>query len=206
MTTPSLPPITTLPTLPDSALTSTLDLLFEPSPALHALALPTLRARPYPSYNDLIMALSVQLMDLASSSAAAASAAGADTEGEGEGGEGEKEKRRLLHSILGSHPRLGEKKEVLSGLSSAEQRHLNQESDPEGEVLARLNREYEAKYPGLRFVTWVRGRGREEVMDEMRRRIGRRDFAGEERESIKAMCQIAADRARKLLREGEDGR
>ncbi|KAK4237620.1 Oxo-4-hydroxy-4-carboxy-5-ureidoimidazoline decarboxylase [Achaetomium macrosporum] len=207
MTTPSLPPITILPTLPDEALTSTIDLLFEPSPDLHALALPTLRGHPYASYDDLISAVRVQLLDLA---AAASDVVVGNTEG-GAKKRKQQQQQLLLHSILGSHPRLGEKKkEGLSGLSSAEQKHLNtstsnnSDGEEEEEELARLNREYEARFPGLRFVTWVRGRGRTEVIDEMRRRIARGDFAEEERENIRAMCDIAADRARKLLKKEEE--
>jgi 2-oxo-4-hydroxy-4-carboxy--5-ureidoimidazoline (OHCU) decarboxylase len=179
MTTPSLPPPSTLPTLSDEALKSTLDLLFEPSPNLHAHVLPLFRLTRPTSYDDLISTVRVELQSLASASAKG----------------GEDENMDLLYSILGSHPRLGEKKEevVLSGLSSAEQRHLNQEeNDAEAEELARLNREYEARFPGLRFVTWVRGRPRGEVMEEMRRRIARGDVREEERDNINVSFAFAS--------------
>jgi hypothetical protein len=68
----------------------------------------------------------------------------------------------------------------LSGFSREEQRHLSEED----EELARLNREYEERFPGLRYVVWVNGRGRGEVMGDMRRRIGRGDLREEEREGI----------------------
>jgi 2-oxo-4-hydroxy-4-carboxy--5-ureidoimidazoline (OHCU) decarboxylase len=48
-------------------------------------------------------------------------------------------------------------------------------------------------------VVFVNGRGRPEIMEDMRRRIERGDYAAEEREAIEAMCAIAKDRARKLL-------
>lgn len=166
----SLPPVTTLPTLPSEIVTSTLDLLFEPSPALHALALPTLRdpANSFASYTDLIAALRKQLLALASYT------------------EGDLPSRTTLHSILGSHPRLGEpKRESLSEQSRAEQRRLQEEGGQEtAEKLARLNREYEARFPGLRYVVFVNGRGREEVMRDMERRIARGDGRTEEREAV----------------------
>ena len=50
--TPFLPAITSLPTLSDAALISTLDLLFEPAPELHELALPSLRTISFNSYDE----------------------------------------------------------------------------------------------------------------------------------------------------------
>ncbi|KAK4120257.1 hypothetical protein N657DRAFT_164874 [Parathielavia appendiculata] len=191
--TPFLPAITSLPTLSDTALTSTIDLLFEPSPDLHALALPTVRALSFASYDDLIATLRTQLLDLTS-------AVRGDEEGRG---------RRTLYGILGSHPRLGEKKNKgvqgegqggLSQLSAEEQRHLREED----EELAGLNREYEERFPGLRYVVWVNGRGRGEVMADMRRRIRRGDIREEEKEGIQAMCDIAVDRAHKLVKKAAE--
>ena len=198
-TTIALPAISTLPTLPDTALAAALDLLFEPSPALHAVALPTLRtaAPPFPSYPALIAALREQLLALASPSSSGSSSTGAETrtseEDKTEGAEQEKGNERragtgkeTLYAILGSHPRLGERRKevVLSGFSSAEQRHLQQQQEGEREELARLNAEYEARFPGLRYVVWVNGRGMGEVVADMRRRIGRGDVQEEEREAI----------------------
>ncbi|KAK0646841.1 Oxo-4-hydroxy-4-carboxy-5-ureidoimidazoline decarboxylase [Cercophora newfieldiana] len=179
--TPFLPAITTLPTLPDPALTSTLDLLFEPSPDLHALALPTLRRISFDSYDHLIATLRDELLAIASNLSS-------------------DEDRKPLHNILGSHPRLGEPKtETLSAQSAVEQARLQGGSAEEAERLWGLNREYERVFPGLRYVVFVNGRGRGEVMGDMRRRIERGDAREEEREGIRAMCDIAADRARKLL-------
>lgn len=172
--TPFLPAIASLPTLSAAALTATLDLLFEPSPDLHALALPTVRTLSFASYPDLIDTLRAQLLDIADA------VAGDNAEDE--------EGRRRLYGILGSHPRLGEKRKevVLSGFSAAEQRHLREQGKEEEErELARLNREYEERFPGLRYVVWVNGRGRGEVMADMRRRIARGDVREEEREGIR---------------------
>lgn len=178
--TPFLPAITSLPTLPDAALISTLDLLFEPSPDLHALALPTLRTISFSSYDDLISTLRDELLAIADAVALAAADPSVP--------QIEKESiQRPLHAILGSHPRLGEpKKEKLSAQSRKEQAHLNSQKDSEEvkEELRRLNREYEETFPGLRYVVWVNGRGRGEVMGDMRRRIARGDLRAEEREGI----------------------
>ena len=45
--------------------------------------------------------------------------------------------------------------------------------------LARLNEAYEAKFPGLRFVVFVNGRARGEIMAIMRERIERGDWEAE---------------------------
>jgi 2-oxo-4-hydroxy-4-carboxy--5-ureidoimidazoline (OHCU) decarboxylase len=128
----SLPAITTLSHLPDASLTAVLDLLFEPSPALHALTLPVLRSTSFPDYDTLIVAVNAQLLALAASD--------------------QPDHVETLNHILGSHPRLGEKK-VDSTQSRAEQAQLHQSDDTEEvDQLAALNREYEAAFPGLRYV------------------------------------------------------
>ena len=175
--TPFLPAITDLHTLPDAALLATLDLLFEPSTDLHALALPTLRRISFDSYPDLIDTIGGELLAIAESIHAED-----DNDKKTQG-------RRALLNILGSHPRLGEpKKETLSGQSAEEQRKL-QEGGAAGagekEKLAALNTEYEARFPGLRYVVFVNGRGRGEIMLDMRRRIDRGDAKEEEREAIR---------------------
>jgi 2-oxo-4-hydroxy-4-carboxy--5-ureidoimidazoline (OHCU) decarboxylase len=127
----SLPPTSTLPHSSDSTLTQVLDLLFEPSPPLNALTLPVLRSTTFPSYEVLIAAVNAQLKTLASS-------------------EGPEDVKKLSE-ILCSHPRLGEKK-VESEQSRKEQAQLQQGAEEEKEKLAALNREYEEKFPGLRYV------------------------------------------------------
>src|SRR5690606_9558018 len=81
--------------------------------------------------------------------------------------------------ILGSHPRLGEKK-LDSAQSAAEQAQLRTAA----EQLAALNAEYEAQFPGLRYVVFVDGREKSVIMTDMRRRIARGDIRLEEREGI----------------------
>ena len=162
-----LPPVRALPTLPEADLTATLDLLFEPSVVLHDLALPTLRAAPFDSYPALINAFRSQLLSIAAS----ADSSGPDA-------------RKPLYDILGSHPRLGEpKKEALSAQSAAEQKQLQGGGD-EARRLAALNKEYEERFPGLRYVVFVNGRSRDVIMEDMRRRIDRGDIRAEEQEAI----------------------
>ncbi len=45
---------------------------------------------------------------------------------------------------------------------------------------------------------FVNGRDRPTILEDMRARIDRNDAGLERADTIKAMCQIAADRARKL--------
>jgi len=127
----SLPAPSTLPHASDAELTHVLDLLFEPSPPLRTITLPVLRSATFPSYDVLITAVNAQLGALAASS--------------------DPEQLRTLSDILCAHPRLGEKK-VDSEQSRKEQAQLNQGGEEEAEALARLNKEYEDKFPGLRYV------------------------------------------------------
>lgn len=68
-------------------------------------------------------------------------------------------------AFIAGHPRIGEVK-GLSELSAAEQ--ASKATPPE--VLARLeylNSQYEKAFPGLRYITYVRGRSRAEIIPEM---------------------------------------
>ncbi|KAI6085547.1 Oxo-4-hydroxy-4-carboxy-5-ureidoimidazoline decarboxylase [Hypoxylon rubiginosum] len=185
----TLPPISSLPTVDDETLQSILDALFEPSADLHALAIPSIRSAPsLDSYESLIKHVGDSMSQLAQSSAVPNA-------------------RAKLHGILGSHPRLGEKK-VESAQSRAEQAHLNAssggsaEKEEEAAKLKALNEEYEARFPGLRYVVFVNGRSRPVVMQNMRERIDRGDIRAEEQEAIQAMVDIALDRAKKLPASG----
>ena len=176
-----LPPIDTVLSLPFQTRAQILDLLFEPCPALHTLALPLTSStdatvgssttEPFASYDDLIIAVGTSLNALVESTSSS--------------------DRQWLDTILAAHPRLGEKK-VDSSLSSAEQAAMaaasaSQESTSkaEAEELARLNDEYEAAFPGLRYVVFVAGRPRGVIMEDMRTRIRRGDGEMERREAIK---------------------
>lgn len=198
MTTSSLPPISSLPTADENTIKSVLDALFEPSPEIHAIAIPVIQKTgrisanpglsadlppplpssatipddtPFTSYASLIHHIGTLLHQLAISSASSSPSSSSSTS------------RDKLHGILGSHPRLGAKK-VESAQSRAEQAQLNTGAADEAERLAALNSEYEARFPGLRYVVFVNGRSRDVVMEDMRRRIDRGDIRAEEREGI----------------------
>lgn len=115
-----LPPIETVPSLPTEERAKLLDLLFEPSTQLHTLSVSLLQEKTFPSYNDLIAAIGVQLTELANSPS--------------------KSDSEWLEDILVSHPRLGAKK-VESVQSQAEQEQLH-DSAEEAEKLRLLNVEY----------------------------------------------------------------
>ncbi|KAF2148277.1 hypothetical protein K461DRAFT_282711 [Myriangium duriaei CBS 260.36] len=173
----ALPDIDQVQALSTEQRAQVLDLLFEPSQQLHTLSVELLKSQSFESYEDLIAAVGVQLTDLAESTSSS--------------------DREWLESILGSHPRLGAKK-VESAQSQAEQAQLQKGSTEEAEQLRKLNNEYEAKYPGLRYVVFVNGRERPVIMEDMKRRIALDDIQGERLAAIRAMGEIAADRARKL--------
>ncbi|RYP93077.1 hypothetical protein DL770_000823 [Monosporascus sp. CRB-9-2] len=202
MASPSLPPVTSLPTASDDILKSVLDTLFEPSSGLHAVAIPSIRDQlskhgtdtPF-TYTALIQHVGSLLSSLASTTPEPSSTSTSSPLS-----------RATLHAILGSHPRLGAKK-VESAQSRAEQAQLNAGAGVEEEAaqLAALNAEYEARFPGLRYVTFVNGRGRPAIMRDMQERIVRGDIRAEEQEAIRAMVDIALDRARKLGAVDDEG-
>ncbi|APA10800.1 hypothetical protein SS1G_03563 [Sclerotinia sclerotiorum 1980 UF-70] len=173
----SLPPIAGLPSLSTIERSSVLDTLFEPCIALHTLSVDLLHTTTFESYHDLITSVGVQLIELSESTLPS--------------------DKEWLDKILGSHPRLGEKK-VDSLQSKAEQAQLNTGPTEEAEKLKGLNEEYERTFPGLRYVVFVNGRSRPAIFEDMRRRISRGDIGLERKEAIQAMCDIAADRASKL--------
>ncbi|KAL2074053.1 hypothetical protein VTL71DRAFT_7831 [Oculimacula yallundae] len=173
----ALPNISDLPSLSTLDRATILDALFEPCSALHTLSLDLLHTQIFSSYNDLIASIGVQLTDLAESPSTSDTA--------------------WLGKILGAHPRLGAKK-VDSAQSQAEQAQLNTGGEEEARKLRELNEEYERVFPGLIYVVFVNGRSRPVIMENMRSRIDRGDIKLERAEAIKAMCDIAADRASKL--------
>jgi 2-oxo-4-hydroxy-4-carboxy--5-ureidoimidazoline (OHCU) decarboxylase len=130
----SLPPISSLTSLPRSTHESILSLLFEPSPSLQTVCAPVLGSTEFSSYPEMIAAVGIRLQELAKSN---------DLE--------------TLDDILSSHPRLGEKK-VDSALSRAEQAAMakasagSSDAEKEQETLRVLNADYEKAFPGLRYV------------------------------------------------------
>ncbi|KAL5002173.1 Oxo-4-hydroxy-4-carboxy-5-ureidoimidazoline decarboxylase [Aspergillus recurvatus] len=179
---PSLPAPSSLRELPQGEQFQVLDTLFESSPELHTLIAPVLANQTFSSYASLIDAVGGRMSAL--------SAANSPTD------------RDILVGILGSHPRLGRPKTAatdhLSELSKREQANLNTGAEEQAEKLRLLNAEYEEKFPGLRFVTFVNGRSRDVIMEEMCARIDRGDTEREIEEIIQGMVDIAKDRAKKL--------
>ncbi|KMP08967.1 hypothetical protein CIRG_08649 [Coccidioides immitis RMSCC 2394] len=149
MNTFTLPDISTLPALRPSDCNQILDTLFEPSKHLHSLTESLLLQQKCISYEALIDLVRARLISLASSKAP--------------------DDRTVLLDILGSHPRLGEKapasrsaeseaskgqeERPLSEFSKAEQANLSMAGQHgTAQHLSLLNREYEEKFPGLRYV------------------------------------------------------
>ena len=148
-----LPPVSEIyasrDTSPDAPLTRAFATLFEPSPALLEFLVPSVIATiaagqiPRRSYNALIDTAICEL-------------------------EGWPHDRKA--SFLGGHPRIGEIK-GLSALSASEQ--AAHATPPEVlERLMILNEEYERRYPGLRYITFVNGRSRKMIMLEMEEKLG----------------------------------
>ncbi|PGH36916.1 hypothetical protein GX50_00150 [[Emmonsia] crescens] len=179
----SLPPISTIPSLPKTTQTQVLDTLFESSADLHTLALPLFAHQTFSSYHSLISAVGARMTALSAANSS--------------------KDREVLRGILGAHPRLGEKKqEDLSDLSRREQAGLNagtgeggkgeeeqdeslkKKREEETAELKRLNSVYEEKFPGLRYVVFVNGRGRDVIIRDMQRRIERGDMEKEKEEII----------------------
>jgi 2-oxo-4-hydroxy-4-carboxy--5-ureidoimidazoline (OHCU) decarboxylase len=126
-----LPDLKSLPALDTESRATVLDTLFEPCTQLHTLSVSLLHEQTFSSYNNLTDAVGDQLRQLQQS----------DLESD----------HKWLEAILSAHPRLGEKK-VDSEQSRKEQAQLNQGGEEEAEKLAELNRKYEEKFTGLRYV------------------------------------------------------
>ena len=155
-----LPPLEEIQQGSSNALTVALDVLFEHSPILINTLQPQLSdilkksLRPLESYIQLIDYAIEQITtwDLSAQS-----------------------------QFISGHPRIGETKN-LSKLSAKEQQQQQQGSGSSGaviptspEVLARLshlNACYEIRYPGLRYITFVNGRTRLEIAEEMENMLG----------------------------------
>jgi 2-oxo-4-hydroxy-4-carboxy--5-ureidoimidazoline (OHCU) decarboxylase len=180
---PKLPPINSLSQLDAIARASILDLLFEPSTQLHTLSVTPIAESSFNDYSDLIDFIGSQFTTLLNS----------DLESD----------QKWLEVILGAHPRLGEKK-VDSAMSRREQAAMKaaeaKQSAPGGsaddaaaediaERLAQLNADYEAAFPGLRYVTFVNGRPRPVIMEDMQRRIRSGDLRQEKFDAIQ-VCSL----------------
>ncbi|KAF5362080.1 hypothetical protein D9756_002446 [Leucocoprinus leucothites] len=151
---PTLDAIRDGPSGKESPLATALTILFEPSPILLSTLEPQLstylKSQPPPSvssYGHLIdLSLGeIKTWDIPSQS-----------------------------EFISGHPRIGESKN-LSALSAKEQGATAIVNLTPPEVLARLkhlNACYEAQYPGLRYITFVNGRSRATIVEEMEGVLG----------------------------------
>jgi 2-oxo-4-hydroxy-4-carboxy--5-ureidoimidazoline (OHCU) decarboxylase len=89
-------------------------------------------------------------------------------------------------ATVNAHPRIGEDPARLSRLSLAEQ---GADRLPE---LERLNNEYESRF-GFRFVVFVNGRPKSELLEVLRQRLGN-DRNQELEAGLRAVVDIAASR------------
>lgn len=124
-----LPPAEHLGSLSNAEQEAVLDLLFEPSDAIHSLT--ESLSGGSSSYGTVIGAIRSELSRWADDPSTGKSC--------------------LLDEILASHPRLGEKK-VDSQQSRAEQAQLQDDTGADRDALSRLNSLYEETFPGLRYV------------------------------------------------------
>lgn len=172
----ALPSIQTLKQLPQSDQKYILDQLFEPCDTLSNFIFIKVFPQQFTTYLEFINFVRKELINLLK----------------------ENELNPIINEIISTHPRLGEpKKEQLSIHSSNEQKNLN--SDPDIILkLKEMNELYENKFPGLRYVVFVNGRNRLEIINDMNKRIKRDDILLEKYEAFNAMCDIALDRVNKL--------
>ncbi|KAF8631842.1 hypothetical protein AX15_002118 [Amanita polypyramis BW_CC] len=150
----SLPPLAAAqnsPSQPGSPLEITLTILFEHSPILISRLAPDLavtlqRGAKISSYPELIELALAQI------------------------GAWDTESQALF---ISGHPRIGENRN-LSELSANEQGAQRVDPTPPEvlERLAHLNLCYETVYPGLRYITFVNGRSRATILEEMESVLG----------------------------------
>ncbi|ORZ23496.1 Oxo-4-hydroxy-4-carboxy-5-ureidoimidazoline decarboxylase [Absidia repens] len=158
----------------------TVNTLFETAPPL---ADRLLAARPYKSYFELI--------DLAESVCL---------------GNDLSQQDKL--DVINAHPRIGENKTNLSAMSLKEQGYNTRqgtESEKDREVnatLAELNKKYEAHY-GFKFVVFVAGRSRAEIIPLIRERIASNNKEQEMKTGMTDMMLIARDRLKKATSESK---
>ncbi|CCH41436.1 2-oxo-4-hydroxy-4-carboxy-5-ureidoimidazolinedecarboxylase [Wickerhamomyces ciferrii] len=175
-----LPDIATLPGLPQQEQDQVLIHLFEESNTLIQYLRPYL-STPFTSYLDFIQTSRDAFLKLVNDR---------DLK--------EIQTDYRVHDIISCHPRLGVPKTVkLSEHSSKEQASL-QSNDEIISKFIKLNEDYESQYPGLKFVLFVNGRSKDQVIELFNSRIERNDYKQEVIDALNAMCDIAIDRYKKL--------
>lgn len=142
----TLPPITLLNTLPSPTFIHTINTLFETAPPL-ASAL--YAARPFNSYEHIINHTETLLFNNTFSF-----------------------NEKL--EIINAHPRIGESKKTLSVLSYIEQGYsqpnTSNEDEETNKLLMELNKDYERIF-GFKFVVFVNGRPRKEIIPVLKNRL-----------------------------------
>ena len=167
---PTLPPL--FQALTDTSgdktgpLATALALLFEPSPVLHDALVPALAARLQagplpPSYPALIDAALAVLAAWPAADKAA---------------------------FVAGHPRIGE----VHGLSALSAREQAARATPPAVLarLAHLNACYERVYPGLVYITFVNGRSRAEIKDEMEDKLGLEHSDSADEPSLESLASV----------------
>lgn len=178
----------------DAPLATALATLFEPSDVLFATLVPQthdlLQSNPISSYSELLEVASNAISSW---------------------------NEDLKAQFIAGHPRIGE----VSGLSRLSAQEQAAKATPP-EVLARLshlNTCYERRYPGLIYITFVNGRSRAQIMEEMEDALGvarslsadqppvssikvisreSDEWKSELERAVKDVCRIAESRARGL--------
>ncbi|KAI7882714.1 hypothetical protein K492DRAFT_205901 [Lichtheimia hyalospora FSU 10163] len=169
-----LPTIDQLNTASNEAFIEAVNTLFETAPPL---ASRLLAARPYKSY--------IELIDFAQNLCL--------------GNELTNDEKL---EVINAHPRIGASKANLSAMSLKEQGYndrqnaLSKEDEEINATLARLNEEYENKY-GFKFVVFVAGRPRKEIIPVIQERLASNNREKELITGMTDMMLIAKDRLNK---------
>ncbi|CEP62535.1 2-oxo-4-hydroxy-4-carboxy-5-ureidoimidazoline decarboxylase LALA0_S05e07800g [Lachancea lanzarotensis] len=163
----------------------TLETLFERSKSLEKMTIanPSFARDRSSNYVELVEKIRAKLLELCSQA------------------EASREAKADVSDVIAAHPRLGQPRVVLSAHSAIEQRNLGNSDSPEiKETLQRLNKQYEAQYPGLRFVVFVNGRTRPQIIKVMQSRINSdNSWVQEAQLACNEMCDIALDRIKKSV-------
>jgi 2-oxo-4-hydroxy-4-carboxy--5-ureidoimidazoline (OHCU) decarboxylase len=172
----SLPALSTISSHlshPESPLARALSVLFEPSPILISTLEPQLAL----ALNDRHLTSYVQLVDVALDTIASW-----DSSSQAE--------------FIAGHPRIGESK-GLSSLSAKEQgaTALNIVPTPPEvlERLSHLNACYETKYAGLRYITFVNGRTRRTIAEEMEDLLGLEHSLSSDKPPVADLSPVEVD-------------
>ncbi|RUP50074.1 Oxo-4-hydroxy-4-carboxy-5-ureidoimidazoline decarboxylase [Jimgerdemannia flammicorona] len=171
-----LPPISELNTASRDGFLVAVNTLFEVAPPLgdHLYA-----GRPYSSYGELIDRAQALIQS-------------------------DKLTREEKIEVINAHPRIGEHPANLSALSLKEQGYQERTVSPQEQqvnrTLAKLNENYEARY-GFKFVVFVNGRPRTEIIKVIGQRLATDNVDEELTTGLTDMMAIARDRLNKLGRQ-----